>query len=945
METITKIKGILKKVNIKKIIKNINTPSYENFIYISYFYLVATIILLPIFYFITNKYNIECNELLFNIYLALSTLMIPLAIFIAQKISDSKETLIANVYMNQSHIFPMTIFQIISFVSLFYIQNYIYYFVLIIIYAICIVLVYIKTLRLFSDSIYFAKKLKKETQKIINEALDIHIDSVQKITKNESLPEYGIYFENYHYEDTNLYSKEYIYPPDDNLLIKELNERELGNLKHVMQQINIGNVSLNETKNETSINKKDIIVFLQNEGYTTRLKMPIIRIFYNPNSNEVYNKLNTIRLILNNLYKYEDYNFDVIVKKEIQEVENKCAISICNHSITELKNNLRTYIDFFKAIVDNINCNIEKDYSLNQAYKSIHSLSRFKGFKYFEHIRQEIFNLCYHPNALENKLIFNELTSCIYEMLLYSYTQYELISFEYISNMYQNLSYIVNKSEKLDMDKIQLELFEILNYIYYDLKNAKSQNYQTAKNMIILLNKVIVNIMFDLASTDIERYHMFRNKFQKFISALEQEIKRTVNPQYIIEVLQEILMHYSSNLYAMDAYLFEKNKSEVGNEIINFYSKKSFKYIISAFLNTHKLDFDSIYHWEDWEKYDILNEEGAHFVKTGSYINNLFCNICIKQENIELPVDRDLVSFYNSSLKNIFDSLGYNESSNLILKFEEMLKKYNENGKRYLRETHISKNKETEFKNNFMSCYIKENNLYNLMKKYNNIEIVKPKSGEKNYLGISQILEKTFLLEEMPNNENIIFSGFESGFTECFINGEEKRYVKDILKKLPDLKSDILDALNSIENIDEIIIFANYSFNYKLHSKVDFKYEYSNKYKSIDENNNLYIIYKDYLIPVYSIQGLDNNSFYIINKNRMGKFCRDKDTDFFNIEIFEYSNNEKHLQKTMNEKINGCTLEGEEKRKHLLESVNLVIREYVKFQDNGLKGYKLFYKE
>ena len=73
---------------------------------------------------------------------------------------------------------------------------------------------------------------------------------------------------------------------------------------------------------------------------------------------------------------------------------------------------------------------------------------------------------------------------------MYSYAQHELISFEYMSNMYQNLTYLVNENKKLDMNKIQLELFEILNYIYYELKNARNENYQTSKNMIILLNKV-----------------------------------------------------------------------------------------------------------------------------------------------------------------------------------------------------------------------------------------------------------------------------------------------------------------------------------------------------------------------------------------------------------------------------------------------------------------------
>ena len=196
----------------------------------------------------------------------------------------------------------------------------------------------------------------------------------------------------------------------------------------------------------------------------------------------------------------------------------------------------------------------------------------------------------------------------------------------------------------------------------------------------------------------------------------------------------------------------------------------------------------------------------------------------------------------------------------------------------------------------------------------------------------------------MPNNENIIFSGFESNFVQSFINGEEKRYVKDILKKLPNANSNIIEFLSNMKDIEQVIILANYSFEYNLYDTINLKYEYMQDYKSIDKNNNLYILHKDILIPVYQIRGLDNSCFYILNINKMGKFCRDKDTNFFNIQVFEYSSDTKHLQEAMNKKINGCELEGDEKRKHLLESVNLVIREYVKFEDNEVKGYKLFYK-
>lgn len=731
-----KVKNLSKKLitcvsnrfnKIKKITKNINKPSYANFIYIAYFYLIATAILVPIFFFVTRKYKINSDNLPFDIYLALSTLMIPLAIFVAQKVSDSKDFLTANVYMNQSHIFPMTIFQVVSFVSLFYIQNLMYYWTLIVTYAILIGIMYIKTLRLFSDSIYFTKKLKEESRKIINEALNMHIYSAENIAQNKNFPECGIYFENYHYENTDTYKSEYINPTDENLLIKELSKRELNSLRSIMSQIN--NIKTEEVCEENSkleITRKKIIVFLQSEGYTTRKETPIAKIFYDSADKEVIDNLDNIKSILDNLYKYEDYNLDIIVKKEIQEVENKCTISICNNSITELENNLKVYVDLYKAIVDNISTNIDKNYTLEQVYKSTHSIYTFRGFKYFDYIKQEIYNLCYHPNSLESKLIFNEITSCIYEMLLYSYKKYELISFEYISNIYQSLTYLVNENRRLDMNKIQLELFEILNYIYYELKNARNENYQISKDMIILLNKVIVNIMFELATKDVERYYIFRRKFVKFISNLEQEIKQIINPQHILEVLQEILMHCSSNLFAMDSYLFEKQKNDISIDIIAFYKNKSFKYIIDAFLNAHKLDFDNIYHWDSWENYDILNQDEAHFVNTGSYMNNLFCNICIKHNQIELPIDRDLVSFYKSTLKNTFMSLGCNKESDLVLKFENMLKKYDENGKKYLRETNISEEKRIDFINKFLGCYSKDNNLYNIMKKYSNTKIVKP---------------------------------------------------------------------------------------------------------------------------------------------------------------------------------------------------------------------------
>lgn len=42
----------------------------------------------------------------------------------------------------------------------------------------------------------------------------------------------------------------------------------------------------------------------------------------------------------------------------------------------------------------------------------------------------------------------------------------------------------------------------------------------------------------------------------------------------------------------------------------------------------------------------------------------------------------------------------------------------------------------------------------------------------------------------------------------------------------------------------------------------------------------------------------------------------------------------------MSSKVNGLDLQGNERKNHLLESVNIFIREYVRFDDGNMKGIK-----
>ena len=164
-----------------------------------------------------------------------------------------------------------------------------------------------------------------------------------------------------------------------------------------------------EWNNKVMQGKKKIKIFLKSEGYTTRIKEPIIKILFWKDDNSCMESLSKIKNVLYGLYKYEDYNSDIVVEREIQEIEKKCTIAICNNSITEIENNLKLYIDFYNEIVDELEVSNAGDYSLNDIDKAIHSLNSFRGFKFFENIKRELYNLCNHPNSLKSKIIFNKI--------------------------------------------------------------------------------------------------------------------------------------------------------------------------------------------------------------------------------------------------------------------------------------------------------------------------------------------------------------------------------------------------------------------------------------------------------------------------------------------------------------------------------------------------------
>ena len=125
---------------------------------------------------------------------------------------------------------------------------------------------------------------------------------------------------------------------------------------------------------------------------------------------------------------------------------------------------------------------------------------------------------------------------------------------------------------------------------------------------------------------------------------------------------------------------------------------------------------------------------------------------------------------------------------------------------------------------------------------------------------------------------------------------------------------------------------------YNILSFTDIVYTIPEDYKDKVLNSNQYFKYNNYYIPIFIIHNLNEEVLYLYNKNNIGKM--QKDENEFQISIDEFSQDNTLLEKVMNEDINGLDLVGDEKKNHLLESVQLEIKEYIYFEEKGMNGKK-----
>ena len=139
--------------------------------------------------------------------------------------------------------------------------------------------------------------------------------------------------------------------------------------------------------------------------------------------------------------------------------------------------------------------------------------------------------------------------------------------------------------------------------------------------------------------------------------------------------------------------------------------------------------------------------------------------------------------------------------------------------------------------------------------------------------------------------------------------------------------------------LSKLLYNGTHDFNvYKVIPYNNLKYEVPKDYKKTYIKADQYVEYKGIYIPIIDIKGLSSKCIYIVNKNKMGKMQKNERS--FKIEINDFYNNDKLIEKFMTEKVNGLDISGQERKNHLLESVNIFIQEYVKFDEDDIECYK-----
>lgn len=887
------------------------------------------------------NYNIEIDYI--SIYSCILSLVLPLAILLIEKINNKQDYILAETYLKNTMLFPAIIYFCcnIFFLAISKEQNY---FIFCSFISVCIIVhMYYIAFKLLSDLRFENEKISNVRYSIMNQDLldqTIQYDDENAINEYDK---YGIKTQN-NYINTENYKKKNIYPTHDLRKITSYNYKIINKIKIYLEVINKdyieGFENLNENKKQEKERKLNIIITLENIGSTLYKKKSCITVFYDEKYEGQLNKIEN--LLSDKIYKYNEENNHYYIKNNYEYIRKECVSAINDLSATILENNLNKYMNLYQDYIDCIKENIG-NYTYEVSYQQTHSLFRMNAYDFLNFIQDDIIDYSRIIVKKNECSLMNEVISLLYSMILYSYQKNELLSIQYLYNLYNYLNIQSLKlNEKHSYSKIKLEIFEFINYIKYNLK-METKDFQ--KDTLLVCNRTIGNIIYELSKENEKYCQQYLFKTFEFIDDLKQENEQTKYSSKnkntdISNTYTEVILNFECNIFATIAYIVnkrERRKLEI-ESFIKYYNKYSIEEITSVFLETVNKDYnDKTYSWDLMEEHDLDECDGMWDVNTQMYLTHLYCCILNNHDvdKIKLPLSYPL-STHVQSIKNELLKM---ENPKLIEKFEKLLIKIDEDEKEYLRNTAICSEKEEQFKKNFIDNYNKNAKLYNIMLETGNMEFVDTNEEGEYYLGLNNIVDKTYFLEKMPNNKNIIWTGFEENYAYSFINAESKKYSKILEKNSIQKDINIIEYLDITEiKLENIIIFSNWSVVYKVIPYNNLKYEVPKDYKKTYIKADQYVEYKGIYIPIIDIKGLSSKCIYIVNKNKMGKMQKNERS--FKIEINDFYNNDKLIEKFMTEKVNGLDISGQERKNHLLESVNIFIQEYVKFDEDDIECYK-----
>lgn len=936
------------KNQIKKVCKNIYKIEIKNIIYILFLSIILTIIFELMRYSIPSLLSIHLN-FSFNIdyltiYSCILSLVLPLAIMLIEKINNKQDFIVVETYLKNTMMFPFVIYFCVNLAILTTLNDQ-YYFIFTSIISIGFILfMYYKSFKLLSDLRYEKEKIGETRYEIVNDDLQ---DQIKHFDNSNIIGQYlkfGIKVERYDYISTYNYKKINIYPVHDLRKIEQYNYKIIDKIVKKLKIINKDYIEKNDL--DDNIDKKEdtkpmIVIGLLDIGATTQKDRSCISIYYD--ANYIKEVQNIVNLLTDKIYITSEANNHFYIKANYEYLQNDCIKAINDSSSTLLSNNLNKYLDIYKDYIKGIRSNIG-DYSYDVAYEQTHSIYEPRAYEILKLIREDIRDYTQVILKQDNAYLMNELISFLYSMILYSYTNNELLSIQYLHNLYNyfNFQSIKLTDNKYSYRKIKLELFEFIGIAEYDIN---LDNMEFCKNVLLVCNKTIGNVLFDLSKENDQYFFQYLRKIFKFINDINdklEQIQYSENEANIklTKIYKEILKNYNCNFFATLSYViinWEKKNKDVSN-ILNFYKNYDIEELTNILLNTIDKDYnDKTYSWDLLEDHDLDEADGMWNVNTSSYLQHLYCLLLDRRNsnNIQLPLSYQL-STHSDTLIKEFEKLN---NKILIDKVNKLVSNISDEEKQYIRNTPISLEKIDLFKSKFIENYYKNAELYNILNATNNVIRVKNRKKGINYIGLNNIIDKTYFLPKMPNDRTIIWTNFEDGFANAFIRSEEKKYSK-LLEKESDLS--VLDILSYFDNdnIDykDYIIFADYSAMHNILQYSNISYSIPNNIKYDGLESSHYFNYKDNYIPIYSINGLNEDYIYLFNIDELGKM--EKYCDDFEIEIKDFYNNNKLIDEFMTSKVNGLDLQGSERKNHLLESVNLYIREYIRFDNKKMKGIK-----